>query len=204
MGDRGDTVFDSAPHELYATIPEARREHTRYHADQIRDPEARTTESTLATCPSEGDESRGKLVGGKGRGRLECKNKMYEDHDVKVKEEYHHPTLTASTRKAYSESVGKEYREPQNSWVTCHCRFQYLLGAFFIIMAILLAVASLSLSLLLWFGVYGGSECSCPGDPLLLLTSPLSSALLLSFLFHLLTPFHISFQFHTNHYTFPP
>ena len=50
----------------------------------------------------------------------------------------------------------------------CSCKIRDLLVAFFIVMAILLAVASLVLSGLLWFGINGStseSECSCPGEP---------------------------------------
>ena len=70
-----------------------------------------------------------------------------------------------SKRVEVTSKVGKDaYKEPKVSYVTCRCKTKTLIATFFIITAILFAVASLPLSILLWLGVDDVStdECSCP------------------------------------------
>ena len=176
------TVFDSNTPRIYTTIPEAQREHTRYNASQVRNVEGSTTGSIpseelkygyddfigegsvkggCASVKGEGGSGGGVVRGGSQR--MEAKNMMYEDN--KINEQYHHPSLAVGSRPVYSGPVADDYREPTDSYVTCRCKTKDLVVAFFIIVAVLLAVASLALSLLLWFGINDGSDCTCPGDP---------------------------------------
>lgn len=106
---------------------------------------------------------------------METRNLMYEDN--KIEGGYHHPSLAVGSRQVYSGTVADDYREPKDSYVTCRCKTKDLVVAFFIIVAVLLAVASLALSLLLWFGINDGSDCSCLGDPPLPLPPPFSLSL---------------------------
>lgn len=177
------TEFDSHTPGIYSTIPEAQKEHTRYNASQVRNVEGSVTGSIASTelkygyddivgegsmrggCASVKEEggSGGGVVRG-GSQRMETRNAMYEDN--KIEGGYHHPSLAVGSRQVYSGPVADDYREPKDSYVTCRCKTKDLVVAFFIIVAVLLAVASLALSLLLWFGIYdGSSDCTCPGNP---------------------------------------
>jgi hypothetical protein len=137
-----------------------------------------TLEPRLAIAPTEtrGEggtlESREPADSGTSRGssRKVTKNSMYENHDIKP---LLHPTLTG-----HEEGVeGVGVREGER----CTCSTKSLVQAFFLAMTMLLAIASLGLSGLMWFGVNDNesptdttslpvytpemTECSCPGLP---------------------------------------
>ena len=188
---QSSTVFNATPPDTYSTITDAQKEHAQYNSHQVRNPEGSVTSSNPSggppyeydIIPPAGEETkRGMLEsvredGGSGGGvtvrggstkpgsfRHEAKNIMYEENELKP-EKMQHRSLRADSYRTYTGAV---YQEPRESYVTCRCKAQNLIVSFFIVMAILFSVASLVLSVLLWFGIYGGassSDCSCPGRP---------------------------------------
>ena len=186
---QSSTVFNATPPDTYSTITDAQKEHAQYNSHQVRNPEGSVTSSNPSggppyeydIIPPAGEETKRGMLGsvredgGSGGGvtvssakpgsfRHEAKNIMYEENELKP-ENMQHRSLRADSYRTYTGAV---YQEPRESYVTCRCKAQNLIVSFFIVMAILFSVASLVLSVLLWFGIYGGassSDCSCPGRP---------------------------------------
>ena len=180
MADKGQIkstpVFNQRTPELYGSVTEGQQQNPNAEPGQPRKTEGATADSPKpvneydvirdeglrgGSVEEEGGSGGGVVRGGSQR--MEAKNTMYEDN--KISEEYHHPSLAVRSQPVYPGPVVDDYREPKDLYVTCRCKTKDLVVAFFIIVAVLLAVASLALSLLLWFGINDGSDCTCPGDP---------------------------------------
>ena len=183
-----NTEFDPNLPAAYATVDTLQQAHAQYHSRQVKNPETPGTDKTeknesgyqyCTSVPSDPDVTRGKAVDGEGeeggsgggvvresaptppsshRPRLEAKNLLYEDSELPP-ERLKHRGIHAGTysRSGYQEVGGAS---SWGSYVTCRCQTRTLIITFFIAMAILLSVASLVLSSLLWFGIYGSNSSS--------------------------------------------
>lgn len=182
-GNKGSTVFDSSVPEAYATISDAQKEHAKYQSNQVRSPDGSLNANEYDDITHEGSVRRG-MVGGRdeegsgggivGRGhtsqRMQARNFLYEDNELP--EEIKHPAVHADSFRTYSGAVHKDRAD---SYITCRCKTKALVFTFFIVMALLFAVASLVLCVLLWFDVPSSSssssspspspvQCTCPGE----------------------------------------
>lgn len=194
-GAGSSLLFDSSVPEAYATLDAAQQEHAKYNSNQVRKPEdgsVQGTEDPLyefdGVSPSEGSVSvAGVTVGGGSEGggsgggvvrysssrprkRYEAKNILYEDNEL-PQDTLKHRSLRAGSYNMYPEKSG-------GSYITCRCKTRTLVVTFFTTLALLLAVAALVLSILLWFGVYDTSSsssssplpsdtpttCNCPSE----------------------------------------
>ena len=184
------TVFDSDLPEAYSTLDTAQREHAEYNSNQVKNPENSASNGTPnqagddplyefdGIVPPEGSVAVGGSEGGSGGGvivrpippeppsslprsrrRLEAKNVLYEDNEISP-DSLKHRSLRGNS---YSVQKGKM----ATSYITFRCRTKSLVVAFFIALALILAVSSLALTTLLWFGVYDASPSpSSPSSPL--------------------------------------
>ena len=173
------TMFDSDIPEVYYTLDAARREHAEYICHQVENSVASGTDPLYefdGIVPSEGSVMVGGSEGGSGVGVimrvippeppssllrsrriLEAKNVLYEDNEI--------PQDTLRHRCLRGNSYSVENGTKAASYIAFHCRTKSLVVAFFTALALLLAVASLALTTLLWFGVYDASPSS-PSSPL--------------------------------------
>lgn len=179
-----NTAFDTNVPETYSTIENAKKEHAKYHSHQVKNPEEsinndlpggppseydvipaeRGMNVTTATMSEEGVGSGGGVVKGTmpsppmpaPRRRFEATNVLYEDNELPP-DGINHRGVHATSYNTYP---SKSYPEQKGSYVTCRCKKKTLFATFFITLAVLLAVASLALSVLLWFGVYDTSPTS--------------------------------------------
>ena len=190
------TVFNSDLPEAYSTLDTTQRERAEYNSHQVKNPEYSVSNGT----PNEaGDDPLYEIVpskmrvgsvivggseGGSGGGviarsvppdppaslppsrqRLEY---FYKDKAVAA-------MLAPDLLKHRSLHGSNQKSKKAASYITFHCRTKSLVVAFFTALALILAVASLALTTLLWFGVYDAfpSPPSHP-PPLNSVTAPVS------------------------------
>jgi hypothetical protein len=104
------------------------------------------------------------------RQRLEAANILYEDSELPA-DELKHRGVHANSYSLYGRGEGFS-DHGRGSYITFRCRTKTLVVAFCTALAILLAVTSLVLSALLWFGVYDSpspspsppTACNCPSQ----------------------------------------
>ena len=196
-GAKSSFVFDSAVPEAYATLDTVQKEHAKYNSNQVRNPESQERDADPlyqydGVSPSEGSMSvAGVTVGSEGGGsgggvvrgvvpdppsslsrprrRLEAKNILYEDHELPPDSLKHRSLRTGSYNVYPDKTKGTSY-------ITCRCKTQTLVVTFFTGLALVLALAALVLSILLWFGLYESSSasststfatptgCNCPSE----------------------------------------
>lgn len=174
----GDTEV-GAMGPLYQTVPEAGRSHAQYKAETVR---TGSTDKHYMT-PGNGDEPNeydiiaDKQVMGKRSSkaatstppqvRLHSENILYSDQATAAAE-LRHATLTMDKQQQkYSgvASSGLSFESGSSATYCCGCRAVTIWMCFFVFLALVLAIVSLVMVIIVAFGVYE-VPCSCDDSEL--------------------------------------
>ena len=177
-GAKSSLVFDAALPEAYATLDTVQKEHAKYNSNQVRNPVSQERDADPlnqfggvplrsaagVTMGSEGGGSGGGVVpdppsslSRPGR-RFEARNILDKDHEHPP-DSLKHRSLHAGSYDVYPDKT------KEASYITCRCKTRTLVVTFFTGLALVLALAALVLSILLWFGLYESSSSSSSTSP---------------------------------------